>query len=115
MKVFIYLSLFLFGSTTLFSQDLTPKIETIDYDTLTLKGKYNGKNIFVKNPFRNEDGFSVQSVMVDKEILEIPNQSASAFEINLSERDRKIGQDLDLMIIYLKGRKPEVLNAEVLE
>lgn len=92
------------------------ELDVMDFDTLTISGKYKGKNLFVKNPFAGIEGsaFSVQKIILDNKNVKTPfNQSA--FMINLSERDRQIGQDLDLMIIYLKGKKPVILNADVIK
>lgn len=90
-----------------FSQE----IKTMDYDTLHISIKYEGKNVFVKNPFTNVDnaGFAVKSVLLNNEVT-VGEYNQSAFEIKLSERERRIGEDLNIAIIHLKGMKPEVLN-----
>jgi sulfite reductase alpha subunit-like flavoprotein len=108
----IYLILGVVLSIALHAQE----IATIDYDTLTISGKYSGKNIFVKNQFsENEgEGFSVQSILLNNEVT-VGKYDQSAFEIKLQSSDRKVGDDLTIAIIYMKGRAPKVLNLQVLE
>jgi len=110
MKVALLAIVILLGTATVFSQE----IKTIDYDTLTLSGKYTGKNLFVKNPFGgDDDGFTVKSVIIDDEIYDEAIDQ-SAFELKFNERNKKIDDDMNIMIIHLKGSKPDVLNIEVL-
>lgn len=83
----------------------------VELDTIHFKGKYTGKNLFVKNPFREGDveGFTVQKVLIDEKPVEA-NFNASSFEVNFNERNKKIGDDLNLVIIHIKGFTPEILN-----
>ena len=96
-------------SLTSFSQE-----ESIEYDTLTLTGTYSGKNIFVKNQFSQTEGFTVQSVIVNKKITN-GEYNQSAFEIKLSEMVSAEGESLEITIVYLKGKVPVILNKELLD
>lgn len=107
IKSFLFSILFFIVISLSAQEDLT-----LELDTIHFSGKYTGKNLFVKNQFsENEKGFSVRSIILNEE--EIPDDlNATDFEINLSSRDRKIGDDLNIAIIYLKGKKPEILNLD---
>ncbi len=87
---------------------------TKDYDTLTVSGKYSGKDIFVKNKFSDGEGFTVQAVLLNNEVT-TGEYNQSAFQIKLSETKAKIGDKLIIALVYQKGRVPIVLNPEVLE
>ena len=103
---------FIFGIALSFNTIAQDK--NIENDTLTLEGIYNGKDIFVKNQFSNIQGFTVQSVILNKKVTK-GEYNQSAFQIKLSEANLKLGDNVEIEIIHLKEKEPVVLNKEVLE
>jgi hypothetical protein len=86
--------------------------DTLVQDTLHIKGVYQGKNLFVKNNFNeNENGFCVKMVYLnDKMIITKTNQSA--FEIKLSNYSINEGDEVDIKIAYVGVIQPSILNLE---
>jgi hypothetical protein len=84
------------------------------FANLSLEGHYQGKNLFVQNP-EDEDGFGfcVSNVTVNGDPISDGIQS-SAFEINFSEFNLKIGDAVFILLEHGMGCKPKVLNPEVL-
>lgn len=82
---------------------------------LVVSGSYQGKNIFVKNPYRNEKvGFCVSKVTVNGEVTTDEINSAS-FEIDLSLHQFLLGEKIEVKIFHSKGCLPKVVNPQVLE
>ena len=82
--------------------------------TIVLEGNYQGKNLFVQNPFSEAGvGFCVYQVTVnDKTSTDEIN--SSAFEIDLSVWNLKVGDPVMIKIMHKDGCAPKVLNPEVL-
>lgn len=81
---------------------------------LSIKGTYQGKNLYVQNP-ENEDGygFCVSKVTVNGDVM--PGGTAtSAFEIDFSLFNIEIGEPLFIVIEHDEGCGPKILNPEVL-
>ncbi len=81
---------------------------------ITIKGIYQGENIFVNNPFAPTGvGFCVFEVDVNG-MTTTDEIASSAFEINLGVYNFKLGDDITIDIKYKDGCKPMVLNPEVI-
>ncbi|RLD80146.1 MAG: hypothetical protein DRJ10_07810 [Bacteroidetes bacterium] len=82
---------------------------------IPVTGIYQGENLFVMNPFASTGvGFCVYEVTVNGEIT-TDEINSSAFEIDLSVFNLKIGSKVSIIIKHKDGCKPKVLNAEVLK
>lgn len=82
---------------------------------IVLEGNYQGKNLYVKNPFAGTGvGFCVFEVTVNGSVT-TDEWNSSAFEIDLSIHDLELG---DQVVIVIKHKDdcptPKVLNPEVL-
>jgi hypothetical protein len=83
--------------------------------TIVLEGNYQGKNVYVQNPFASGGvGFCVQEVRVNGKVT-TDEIGSSAFEIDLKAQLLKIGDKVEIKIIHKDGCKPKVLNPEVLK
>jgi hypothetical protein len=82
---------------------------------LVVEGSYQGKNIFVKNPYRNEKvGFCVSKVTVNGNVTTDEINSAS-FEIDLSLYQFLLGEKVEVKIFHDQACTPKVINPQVLE
>jgi hypothetical protein len=79
------------------------------HDTLFVEGAYQGKNLYVQNPFDNSGkGFCTKKVLVNNTI--VPFDSASAFEINLGVLNLAIGDKVKIAILHSPDCSPKILN-----
>lgn len=100
-KVLVILSLTSF-STCLFAGEIT------------LKGFYQGNNIYIMNPLLNsEDEFCVIKVLVNNQETN-DELNSSAFEINLNNFDFNIGDEISIIIEHKNNCRPKILNPEAL-
>lgn len=81
---------------------------------ISVEGHYQGKNLFVQSP-ESEDGFGycVNKVTVNG----VPSSAAvhsSAFQIDLTEFNIKLGDPVIVVVEHEEGCKPKLLNPEVL-
>jgi len=82
---------------------------------IVLEGNYQGKNIYVQNPFSASGvGFCVQEVKVNGKVT-TDEIGSSAFEIDLKALHLNIGDKVEVKITHKDGCKPKVLNPEVLK
>ncbi len=82
---------------------------------IILEGNYQGKNIYVQNPFGNGGiGFCVTEVLVNGNITSDETNS-SAFEIDFKLHKLAIGDPVEVKIKHKDECKPKVLNPEVLK
>ena len=82
---------------------------------IVLDGHYQGKNVFVQNPFSEAGvGFCVFEVTVNDQIA-TDEINSSAFEIDLGNYELKIGDAIVVKIKHKDGCTPLVLNPEVLK
>lgn len=105
MKKFILYLLFCFTSINFVSAQ----------GVIILEGNYQGKNLYVQNPFGSGGvGFCVSEVKVNGNITtdEIPS---SAFEIDFKPHKLNIGDKVEVKIFHKEDCKPKVLNPEVLK
>lgn len=104
MKKVIFVVVFLFSFTAIFA-----------VSTIVLEGNYQGKNIYVQNPFAGSNvGFCVQEVRVNGEVT-TDEINSSAFEIDFKIRGLKVGDKVEVKIFHKDDCKPKVLNPEVLK
>lgn len=81
---------------------------------ITIKGVYQGENIFINNPFAATGvGFCVYEVDVNG-MITTDEIASSAFEINLGVYNFNLGDEISIDIKYKDGCKPMVLNTEVI-
>ena len=82
---------------------------------IVLNGIYQGKNIYVMNPFAGDGvGFCVSKITVNDQ-LSTDEINSSAFEIDLSIYNFQIGEKVVIVIEHKSNCTPKVLNPEVLK
>lgn len=87
---------------------------TISWSTLSIEGSYQGKNLFVQNPEDAEGfGFCITKVTVNGDVLPT-SINRSAFEINFSLFNLKVGDPVFIVLEHNDDCSPKVLNPEVL-
>jgi len=75
---------------------------------LVVEGAYEGKNIYVQNPYTSKgDSFCVSKVLVNGK--EIGLEPATAFEINLDSMNLKMGDPVKLEIVHKNNCKPKII------
>lgn len=81
---------------------------------ITLSGVYQGKNVYVQNPFSagGNKEFCTQEVFVNSNKISINIQS-SAYEIDLSHH--KLNDAITIKIVHKEDCKPKILNPQVLK
>ena len=82
--------------------------------TIVLEGHYQGRNIFIQNPFSEAGvGFCVFEVTVNDQIA-TDEINSSAFEIDMRNFGLQQGDPVTVRIRHRDGCNPVVLNPEVL-
>ena len=82
---------------------------------LVLEGNYQGKNLYVQNPFAPGGvGFCTVKVMVNDNVTTDEWQS-SAYEIDLTVHKLSVGDPVIIKLEHKEGCTPKVLNPEVLK
>lgn len=82
---------------------------------ILLEGNYQGKNLFVKNPFTSSGvGFCTFEVRINDEIT-TDEWNSSAFEIDFMSKNLNIGDAVVVKIKHKDDCVPTVLNPEVLQ
>ena len=95
----IFLILFVFPCLLGFSQDV-----------LVHTGTYQGKNVYVQNPFAsNGIGFSTKKVTVNGEPI-TNDFVSSAFEIDLKKLNLEVGDSINIKLYHDKGCEPIIVN-----
>lgn len=80
-----------------------------------IRGIYLGSNIYVKNPFTESGtGYCVYQVTVNGQITS-DQINSSAFEIDLSHYDFKIGDRITITLNNKKGCTPEIINPDAIK
>jgi hypothetical protein len=89
-------------------------ISLSSHANFSIQGHYQGKKLYVQSP-ANEDGFGfcINKVTLNGDIIPV-DIYASAFQIDLSEYDIAIGQEVIIVFEHDLGCKPKLLNPEVL-
>src|SRR4051812_13861614 len=81
---------------------------------IVLEGNYQGKNLYVQNPFAGSGvGFCTIKVEVNGQVT-TDEINSSAFEIDFTNLQLKIGDKVSVKIEHKDDCKPKVLNPEVL-
>jgi len=85
-------------------------------NVIILEGNYQGKVLYVQNPFASSSGvgFCVTEVKVNGNIT-TDEITSSAFEIDFKPHKLNIGDKVTIQIFHKEGCKPKVLNPEVLK
>ena len=85
-------------------------------NVIILEGNYQGKVLYVQNPFASSSGvgFCVTEVKVNGNIT-TDEITSSAFEIDFKPHKLNIGDKVTVQIFHKDGCKPKVLNPEVLK
>jgi hypothetical protein len=82
--------------------------------TIVLEGNYQGKNLFIQNPFSEAGvGFCVFEVTVNGQIA-TDEINSSAFELDMNNFGLKVGDPVVVKVKHKDGCAPVVLNPEVL-
>lgn len=90
-------------------------IATASAGVIVLEGHYQGKNLYVQNPFAGAGvGFCVFEVTVNGEVT-TDEINSSAFEIDFANFQFQLGTPLIVKIKHKDDCKPKVLNPEVLK
>ncbi len=101
---FIYLIFTFFLSSQFFSQN-----------QIILEGNFQGKNLYVQNPYGGGGvGYCVIEVLINGNIT-TDEINSSAFEIDFSAQNVKLGEVVEVIIKYKNDCKPKVLNPEALK
>ncbi len=83
--------------------------------TIVLEGHYQGKNLFIQNPFSEAGvGFCVFEVTVNDQIA-TDEINSSAFELDLNNFGLKPGDAVVVKVRHKDGCTPVILNPEVLK
>lgn len=80
---------------------------------IMLEGNYQGKNLFVQNPYNSGDGTFCSMEVLINDVKEVDEHNSSAYEINLSKFN--IGDKVTIKIKHKENCKPKVINPEVLK
>lgn len=82
---------------------------------IVLEGHYQGKNLYVQNPFAGSGvGFCTFEVTINGNVT-TDETNSSAFEIDFTNAQLKIGDPVIVKIKHKDDCKPKVLNPEVLK
>lgn len=83
--------------------------------TIVLEGNYQGKNIYVQNPFAGSGvGFCTYEVTVNGDVT-TDEINSSAFEIDFTNFQLQQGDKVVIAIKHKDDCRPKVLNPEVLK
>lgn len=106
MKILYSIILFIFFSLI---------ADTVKSEALVINGIYQGKDLYVKNPFSDDGaGFCVFEVIVNGEITK-DEINSSAFAIDFNIMGINSGTDLEVIIRHKSGCAPLVLNPEAIK
>ncbi|KJS07056.1 MAG: hypothetical protein P1U44_02245 [Vicingaceae bacterium] len=82
---------------------------------IVLEGHYQGKNLYVQNPFAGTGvGFCTFEVTINGDVT-TDEVNSSAFEIDFTAFQLKVGDPVIVKIKHKDDCKPKVLNPEVLK
>ncbi|MFH1321927.1 MAG: hypothetical protein ABII90_14905 [Bacteroidota bacterium] len=82
---------------------------------IILEGNYQGKNIFIQNPFASSGvGFCTYEVTINDQVT-TDEINSSAFEIDFTAFQLDLGAKVEVKIKHKDDCKPKVLNPEVLK
>jgi hypothetical protein len=94
---------------------LTGLIGGLSAQKVVLEGNYQGKNIYVQNPFKEDGvGFCTNKVTINGDVTS-DEINSSAFEIDFTKFKLKLGDPVTVVIEHSAECTPKVLNPEVLK
>lgn len=90
-------------------------VQQLSAGIIVLEGHYQGKNLYVQNPFAGSGvGFCTFEVTINGNVT-TDEINSSAFEIDFTNAQLKIGDPVIVKIKHKDDCKPRVLNPEVLK
>lgn len=111
----LLLSQNIFSQTTGKSESEKKTTES-DITVLSIDQQYEGKNIFVNNPFstREEGGLCITDVVINNSTIHLSQGviNATAFEIPLDKYNIKLGDHFNVKIYHLNGCSPTILRTK---
>jgi hypothetical protein len=82
---------------------------------IILEGNFQGKNLYIQNPYGNGGvGYCVIEVLINGNITS-DEINSSAFEVDFSAQNIKLGEKVEVVIKYKNDCKPKIVNPEVLK
>ena len=82
---------------------------------IELRGIYQGDNLYVMNPFSSSGvGFCIQEVSINGKIS-TDEIASSAFEIDLSQYNFKLGDPVYIVIKHKESCQPKIINPNVIQ
>jgi hypothetical protein len=118
---FLFIITIVLLSNNVFSQatvksNSEKKVSDSDIAILNIDQKYEGKNIFVNNPFstRKEGGLCITDVIINNTTIHMSKDAinATAFEIPLDKYNIKIGDNFNIKIYHQNGCMPTILKSK---
>ena len=85
-----------------------------DLGILSLKGVYQGKSIYIQNPFDSDGRFTTKKIVINDKNYLTKGMANSAFEIDLG-RFFKEGDSLGILIYHHKDFPAKILNPEAIQ
>ncbi len=84
-------------------------------ESLVFNGIYQGKDIYVKNPFSSDGvGFCAYEVYVNGQLTR-DELNSSAFAIDFSILGIKPGTDIEILVRHKAGCTPQILNPDAIK
>jgi len=84
-------------------------------NSMVLKGIYQGKDLYVKNPFAEDGvGFCIYEVYVNGELTR-DEINSSAFAIDFNILGIESGEDIQISLNHKEGCEPLILNPEAIK
>ncbi len=91
--------------------------QTIQLDTILIKGKYFGKDLYVQNPqiiIEKDSIFTAQQVLVnDSLVLNYKQLQINAFAIPLTKLHLKEGETVVIKILQTQFGRVKILNPTI--
>ena len=82
---------------------------------IVLEGNYQGKNLYVQNPFASSGvGFCAFEVRINGEVT-TDETNSSAFEVDFTPLQLELGAKVEVKIFHKDDCRPKILNQEVLK
>ncbi len=88
---------------------------TLNAGTILLEGSFQGKNVYVQNPFSGTGvGFCTFEIKINGQVT-TDEVNSSAFEIDLQNFNLNMGEKVIISLEHKDDCRPKVLNPEVLK
>lgn len=79
---------------------------------LVVEGAYQGKNLYIQNPWVNDSTFCIIEVTVNGVVL-ADSTASSAFEIKLDTMGLEFNEHVVIIFKHHPECKPRILNPEI--